>query len=206
MSPVSKLPVRIVMACVSLVVACGCLSGCAHDKSADGKNSATPSATETTIAPPEGEMWPYPTPTLPPEASRDDSAGACAVAAYFLEATAYDSTHMRTDTFQQYSADECEQCHKTMDGIEKVRYSGAWIRGHHFQDIQLVTADRLKNYPNGWACDFAVQQDGAEGWIPGRNTVYHGPAYSGTVSVFVDRVDDTWKILDYWNADATDGK
>ena len=206
MSPISKYFVRIAVLCVGLLVVCGCLSGCAHDQSADGKNSATPSATETTIAPPEGDMWPYPTPTLPPEASRDDSAGACAVAAYFLEAIAYDATHMRTDTYEKYAADDCQRCRDTMNGIEKLRYTGAWIRGHHYQDIQLLGADKLTDYDNGWVCDFAVQQDGVEAWKPGRDAPYRGKGYSGTTSVFLNWVGDSWKVVDYGHDDAADKK
>ena len=201
----SSLSVRVAVACVGVLVLCSGLTACSHGDAA-AKKPAMPSSTETTIVPPEGDPWPYPTPTLAPEASRDDSAGACAVAAYFLEATSYDAAHMRTDTYDKYASDDCKPCQETKETIEKARPRGGWIRGQHYQDMQLLKADSLTNYENGWACDFYVQQDEGQAWAPGRGAPYRAPSYSGTLSVFLKRDGNTWKVFDYGHDDSADAE
>lgn len=192
----SSLSIRVAAACVGLLVLCSGLTACSHGDAA-AKEPLTPSSTETTIVPPEGDPWPYPTPTLAPEASRDDSAGACAVAAYFMEATPYDSAHLRTDTYDKYGADDCKQCKETARAIEDLRKRGGWSRGDRIEDIQLLSVDQLDDGPNSWSCDFYIQEAEWEGWAPGYSKKETKPAFASNYSVHVRRVGDTWKVFEY---------
>ena len=192
----SSLSVRVAVACVGVLVLCSGLTACSHGDAA-AKEPLTPSSTETTIVPPEGDPWPYPTPTLAPEASRDDSAGACAVAAYFMEATSYDSVHLRTDTYERYGADDCQQCKTAIDTVDKVWKQHGWIRGERVEDLQPLSVDQLEGDSNSWSCDFYLQQTKWEAWAPGYASVQTEPPFSGNFSVHVKRVGDAWKVFEY---------
>ncbi|MDU0967985.1 MAG: DUF6318 family protein [Actinomycetaceae bacterium] len=194
MSP-AHAPARAAAAFVGLALLCSGLSACSHDASADAKKSATPSATETTIAPPEGDIWPYPTPTLPPEASRDDSAGACAVAAYYLESVPYDAAHLRTDAADRYADPRCERCKALQHDVREFRRRDGWMRNQHMIDLQLLSADPLAT-PVGWRCNFHGIQDEGSGWKRGDKAVEKVGRTESDITAYVVPDNGSWKILE----------
>jgi len=107
------------------------LSGCSGDEPAPAPTtsaSATAEATPTQSAPPTAPAI-QPPPTLPPEATTQDAAGAEAFVRHWFDLVNYGYNTGDTDPLQAASSSLCIECDSYVERILEVTGFGSYIEG-----------------------------------------------------------------------------
>lgn len=188
-----------IMALMAIMLA-GCTSTTPQaNQSIIPAESSSPTATTTaTIAPPPGEPWPYETPTLPPDTQRNDEAGACATAEYFMKRMAYDNSFASVRVFEDYGAKDCEHCKDLIAQARKMQANGSWFRGGEIRTLKLtsISPDRVSN---GWLCTFDYTMGPVETWDGTSSSTHREPERTGEAIFAVTMQDGQWKVSDWAN-------
>lgn len=195
-----------IMALMAIMLA-GCTSTTPQaNQSIIPAESSSPTATTTaTIAPPPGEPWPYETPTLPPDTQRNDEAGACATAEYFMKRIQYESVFGRTDTLREYSTTDCAHCKDLIAGIERRHKAGGWRRGQAILSVELFRSGP-DDITDGTLCGFNVSMDASKSWDGISQTVSAEPQGSDLAVFVMKRSENSWKVYDWmYEIDAQGG-
>lgn len=146
-------PVRLLApaaAAVLLLVLTGCSEPEPGSPMPTGRapaTSAEPSATAsaTTASPTPTSDTPEPTqasqaaPTLPPEATTNDAAGAEAFVRYWFDTVNYAYDHLDAGPLQAASLDTCSVCGQIADEINEYARNGERVDGGAFTTAEVVS-------------------------------------------------------------------
>ncbi|MBD3689430.1 hypothetical protein H8R18_07830 [Nanchangia anserum] len=178
------------------IAAVAATTACSHEPEA--APSAPPRESTPSFAPPSGDVWPYETPSLSPDAERDDDAGACAVAEYLMDAISYDAVRGRHDALDRYSLPECPTCQEFSDSIDDEVRNGGWTRG----DYSTITGRSILGPQDGddasiVYCVFDADVAEAQVWDGVSDAVtYYGEGTARFVFQ-MQRTERGWRVKDW---------
>jgi len=149
----------------------------AQPSATESAPSASPTAPSATTDP---TQTPMPAPTLPPEATTNDAAGAEAFVRYWYESANYSIATGDVGLVEALSAEDCQTCQRLVDIVEDQYASGGSFRGGQ-SEVSQVVAPRPDD--SGYVvAAFVLEQEpplavGPQGDVQNQGEADHAESY-----------------------------